>query len=219
MRAPVQLDTAERGFSFQQDGRLDMRMGPGAKRSAEDILNAWSEIALRKLLFDYGELGSAYTIAKQIAEVGGLLCILEHRLWLSCSCLKQQHLCSEAMCIPFQASSTISENFFGRKLNACVQAREQEPILTTQQLRTALGRPGTKHSGMLALVFQVCVPGTPAALVGLLTIGKRTGQFPERRQLCSGNWFEPCNGPVGMSGHNLLGGWHVQRSRCMVRAR
>jgi 16S rRNA (cytosine1402-N4)-methyltransferase len=50
-----QIDTAERGFSFQKDGPLDMRMNQEAGLTASDIVNTWSAAELQKLFFEYGE--------------------------------------------------------------------------------------------------------------------------------------------------------------------
>lgn len=61
-----QLGRAERGFSFQSEGPLDMRMGPGADRSAMDIVGQWSEDDLRRILREYGEERYAARIAKRI---------------------------------------------------------------------------------------------------------------------------------------------------------
>jgi 16S rRNA (cytosine1402-N4)-methyltransferase len=62
----MQLDQAARGFSFQKDGPLDMRMsreGP----SAADLVNGLPEGALADLLFQYGEERAARRIARAIA--------------------------------------------------------------------------------------------------------------------------------------------------------
>jgi 16S rRNA (cytosine1402-N4)-methyltransferase len=61
-----QIDLAERGFSFQQDGQLDMRMGPDAAQSAHDIVNKWSEADLARILKEYGEERAARRIARNI---------------------------------------------------------------------------------------------------------------------------------------------------------
>jgi 16S rRNA (cytosine1402-N4)-methyltransferase len=61
----MQLDRAERGFSFRFDGPLDMRMERSG-RSAADIVNAASEDELAAILADYGEERRARRIARAI---------------------------------------------------------------------------------------------------------------------------------------------------------
>jgi 16S rRNA (cytosine1402-N4)-methyltransferase len=62
----MQFDNAERGFSFMQDGPLDMRFGSNAFQSAEDIVNKYDERDLADLIFRYGEDRDARRIAKAI---------------------------------------------------------------------------------------------------------------------------------------------------------
>lgn len=62
-----QLDAAERGFSFQKDGPLDMRMSQSGL-SAADIVNTWEECALARLFRDYGDEPAARRIARRIAK-------------------------------------------------------------------------------------------------------------------------------------------------------
>ncbi len=50
-----QLDTAERGFSYNADAPLDMRMDNRATLNAEIVVNTYSAGELKKILFDYGE--------------------------------------------------------------------------------------------------------------------------------------------------------------------
>lgn len=50
-----QLDTAERGFSFQKDAPLDMRMDSSSGVTAADLLNTLPERELARIIRDYGE--------------------------------------------------------------------------------------------------------------------------------------------------------------------
>ncbi|MHA6720870.1 16S rRNA (cytosine(1402)-N(4))-methyltransferase RsmH [Sphingomonas sp. RS6] len=61
----MQLDQAERGFSFQQDGPLDMRMA-GEGVSAAEWLNTADEGEIADILFHYGEEPRARRVAKYI---------------------------------------------------------------------------------------------------------------------------------------------------------
>ncbi|MEK6753119.1 MAG: 16S rRNA (cytosine(1402)-N(4))-methyltransferase RsmH [Chloroflexota bacterium] len=62
----MQFDNAERGFSFMQDGPLDMRFGINATMSAEDIVNTFDERELADIIFRYGEDRDSRKIAKAI---------------------------------------------------------------------------------------------------------------------------------------------------------
>ncbi|MBP3919119.1 MAG: 16S rRNA (cytosine(1402)-N(4))-methyltransferase RsmH [Clostridia bacterium] len=63
-----QLDTPERGFSYQHDAPLDMRMNPENPRSAYDIVNGAPFEELRRIITDYGEERFANSIAKNIVR-------------------------------------------------------------------------------------------------------------------------------------------------------
>jgi len=62
----MQFDTAERGFSFMQDAPLDMRFGPHASQTADDIVNSYSERELADLIYEYGEERDSRKIARAI---------------------------------------------------------------------------------------------------------------------------------------------------------
>ncbi len=63
-----QLDTAERGFSYNMEARLDMRMDRGQELSAYEVVNEYSEEELSRIIFEYGEERCARKIARRIAE-------------------------------------------------------------------------------------------------------------------------------------------------------
>jgi len=63
-----QIDDPERGFSFQEEGPLDMRMNPRQGLTARQIVNDWSERDLREVIRDYGEERRAGTVAHAIVE-------------------------------------------------------------------------------------------------------------------------------------------------------
>ena len=64
----MQVDTAARGFSFQRDGPLDMRMDPQAQLSAEELVNSWPEEELGRVLRDYGEERRWRPLARRLAQ-------------------------------------------------------------------------------------------------------------------------------------------------------
>ncbi len=61
-----QFDTPERGFSYREDGVLDMRMNKNAGKSAQDIVNQYDEKALSDIFYRYGELPDGRALARRI---------------------------------------------------------------------------------------------------------------------------------------------------------
>lgn len=62
----MQIDTAERGFSFLKDGPLDMRFNPSQQTSAADLVNTLPEEDLAAILWQYGEEKFSRRIARAI---------------------------------------------------------------------------------------------------------------------------------------------------------
>jgi 16S rRNA (cytosine1402-N4)-methyltransferase len=63
-----QLDTPERGFSFQADGPLDMRMNPDGPVTAADLVNTMSAEQLERIFREYGEEPAARKIAAKLVR-------------------------------------------------------------------------------------------------------------------------------------------------------
>jgi len=64
----LQLDSAERGFSFSKEGPLDMRMDRSRGRTAAELVNRLEYSCLRSLIRDYGEENHASRIARAIVN-------------------------------------------------------------------------------------------------------------------------------------------------------
>jgi 16S rRNA (cytosine1402-N4)-methyltransferase len=64
----MQLADVERGFSFQAEGALDMRMDPGAPMTAEQVVNQLSERELADLIYEFGEERRSRRIARAIVR-------------------------------------------------------------------------------------------------------------------------------------------------------
>lgn len=62
------LETAERGFSFDRDGPLDMRMDTRKELTAADVVNSFSEDELAQILREYGDVAEPRAIARAIVE-------------------------------------------------------------------------------------------------------------------------------------------------------
>lgn len=63
-----QIDTADRGFSFRADGKLDMRMDTSKSLSAYEVVNTYSEERLADVIYNYGEEKFSKSIARHIAK-------------------------------------------------------------------------------------------------------------------------------------------------------
>jgi len=63
-----QLDDPARGFSYQKDAPLDMRMDRSGPLMAREVVNAWSLEELRRILYEYGEERYAPAIARAIVK-------------------------------------------------------------------------------------------------------------------------------------------------------
>ena len=63
-----QIDNAERGFSFKQDAKLDMRMSRANNFSAYELVNSYSEDELTRVIRDYGEEKFAKNIARHFVR-------------------------------------------------------------------------------------------------------------------------------------------------------
>jgi len=72
----MQIDRAERGFSFQKDGPLDMRMSDSGP-SAADLVNTASEMELADILYHYGEERASRRIARAILAARPLTTTLQ----------------------------------------------------------------------------------------------------------------------------------------------
>jgi 16S rRNA (cytosine1402-N4)-methyltransferase len=64
----LQLNSNGRGFSFQHDAPLDMRLDPSQEVTAADIINTSSEVELAHLIREYGEEGYSRQIARHIVQ-------------------------------------------------------------------------------------------------------------------------------------------------------
>ena len=73
----MQFDTAERGFSFQNEGPLDMRFNPSQATSAADLVNNLTEQKLADLLWLYGEELASRRIARAICQARPLQTTLQ----------------------------------------------------------------------------------------------------------------------------------------------
>lgn len=64
----LQLDSPSRGFSFQQNGPLDMRMDSSASLTAADVVNSYREDQLANIIYEYGEERKSRQLANAIVR-------------------------------------------------------------------------------------------------------------------------------------------------------
>ncbi len=64
----LQLNNAARGFSFQAEGPLDMRMDPHSELTADQVVNQMDEVTLANLIYEFGEERRSRRIARAIVR-------------------------------------------------------------------------------------------------------------------------------------------------------
>ncbi len=64
----MHLDNPSRGFSFKEEGPLDMRMDPSSEKTAYDVVNIYSERDLARIIGEYGQERFARRIAREIVR-------------------------------------------------------------------------------------------------------------------------------------------------------
>jgi 16S rRNA (cytosine1402-N4)-methyltransferase len=134
-----QLDQAERGFSYMQDGPLDMRMNQSAGQTAADLVNQSSEDELVRILRDYGEERYARRIAQAI--------------------IRQRQV--EPLATTAQLAATIRQAMPGQALREA-----QHPAKRTfQAIRIAVNGELSALEHLLAAIPGLLAPGGRACII------------------------------------------------------
>lgn len=134
-----QLDQADRGFSYSQDGPLDMRMNQSAGRSAADLVNHADEQELVRILFDYGEERYARRIAQAIIR----------------------HRSTESFQTTAQLTAVVRQAMPSQGLKEA-----QHPAKRTfQAIRIAVNGELTALENLLTAIPQILAPGGRACII------------------------------------------------------
>lgn len=167
----MQLDTAERGFSFLKDAPLDMRFGPDVPRTAEDLVNELTETELADLIYRYGEERRARQVARAIVNARPL------------------HTTGEL-------ARVVSRAVTGGKYN---RSEIHPATRTFQALRIAVNRELESLETVLPQAVRVLAPGGRLAVISFHSLEDRiVKQFMRREAtdcLC------PPRQPICTCGH------------------
>jgi len=87
----LQLADAERGFSFQADGRLDMRMDLQSEPTAEQVVNQFDERELADLIYEFGEERRSRRIARAIVRSRPILTTAQLAAAISAAARSMKH--------------------------------------------------------------------------------------------------------------------------------
>ena len=140
--ASPQIDDPARGFSYRHDGPLDMRMDPGRRESAADLLARLSETDLRDALLDLGDETDAPAIAKLIVRARRDRPI---------------RTTGELMALVCQARDFTLQRAAGAKLHPAAR--------TFQALRMLVNREADNLDRLLTIVPTLLRPGGRVAII------------------------------------------------------
>jgi 16S rRNA (cytosine1402-N4)-methyltransferase len=168
----MQLDTPERGFSFQTDAPLDMRFDPTTGQTAADLVNFLSEVELSDLIYRFGEERQSRRIARAIVQARPL------------------HTTRQLAEVIARA---VGRGSAGRS------ARIDPATLTFQALRIAVNRELESVEQILPRAIQVLEPGGRLAVISFHSLEDRLVKQFMRRE--SQNCICPPRQPVCTCGH------------------
>ena len=157
-----QIDTPERGFSFQNNGPLDMRMNEEDMTTASTIVNTWPEYQLAKLFFEYGEERLSRRIAKAIVE--------------------------DRKAKPFTDTHSLAE-LIVRLYPALLRYKHPHPATRVfQALRIAVNQELYSLGDGLAAAFTLLAPGGVLAVISFHSLEDRIVKHTFRAQLEKGGF-------------------------------
>jgi len=173
----MQLDTANRGFSFRTRGFLDMRFDPGDPTSAADLVNGLSERELADLIHQYGEERHAKRIAKAIVAARPIRDTL-------------------------QLASVISSAVSGKGRSQAGAERIHPATRTFQALRIAANDELSALERFLPQATQALISGGRLAVIAYHSLEDRIVKKFFRRE--SSDCICPPDIPVCICGHRAV---------------
>jgi 16S rRNA (cytosine1402-N4)-methyltransferase len=163
----MQLEDAERGFSFQIEAPLDMRMSPQQALTASEIVNGYSERDLAELIYRYGEEPAGRRIARAIVRARPLRTTTELASVISHAVSGPRRRIHPAT-RTFQALRIAVNDELGALQAALAQARD----LLGRGGRLAVISFHSLEDRIVKLFFQtearhcICPPGQPVCACG-----------------------------------------------------
>jgi 16S rRNA (cytosine1402-N4)-methyltransferase len=169
----MQLDTPERGFSFQAEGPLDMRFDPTQPLTAEDVVNGWDERELADLIWRYGDEQQSRRIARAILQARPL------------------HTTRELAEVVARAA--------GGRRGSAGRSRVHPATRTFQALRIAVNGELQAIENVLPQAVQALAPGGRLAVISFHSLEDRIVKQYFRRE--SRDCICPPEQPICTCGH------------------
>lgn len=149
----MQLDTPIRGFSFQQEGPLDMRMDFSQQETAADLVNSLAEEDLANLIYEYGEEPASRAVARQIVAAREV---------------KQIKTTTELATIVARAV-----NYYERKKGHKIDHRIHLATRTFQALRIAVNRELVDLDKFILTAIDLLAPKGRLAIISFHSLEDR----------------------------------------------